>query len=457
MVARLRDCLLYNVNYPLRIFDGPSPFYVPAKHFPVPYSWDGGFIALGLATFAPERAFQQLAYYMTDAKHGVPFLYCASPVPTMLYALWDLHQATGDRAHLERAWDGARRMYDFYLGRSPDGICNAAGDGLLSTYAVYGNLGMDDHPIQRWAEQHHVTGQGLYSLILIAQVLRLARVMRVIAALLGHDAYAGQCRRDADLLAGVIDGRMWDEESGLYGWLCRTERGVERPLVGGSRGDRSACAFLPLFAGQMTHKDRLLPQLADPDRFLTPNGVSSMDMQSPLYNPDGYWNGGIWPVLQWYLWRGLLEAGEPALARRVAQAILDAWQRSYDTEHYLGEHFCIARNRMSGAPNFGGLSAALLPMHAAYFTPYAVTPLYDIAVTRREADPARDTLALTLCAPVPGAPVHDLLVNMGRPRAPYAVLVNGHPAAGGLSDDFGHLTLRLPRPDPQDAVLIRPG
>jgi hypothetical protein len=66
----------------------------------------------------------------------------------------------------------------------------------------------------------------------------------------------------------------------------------------------------------------LIAQMVDPKRFLTPNGVSSMDMQAPNYNPDGYWNGGIWPVLQWYLWRGLLEAGQPALATQVYAASL---------------------------------------------------------------------------------------------------------------------------------------
>lgn len=456
MIARLKDALLFNVNYPLSIFNGPSAFYVPAKHFPVPYSWDGGFVAVGMATFAPELALQQAAYYMTEEKHGVPFLYCASPVPTMLYALWDIYQATQDRSVLARSWDGARRMYDFYLGRTPGSIVNAGRDGLLSTYPYYGNLGMDDHPIQRWAEERQITHRGLYSIILIAQILRIARIMRNVATILGRDTEAEQCRLDAELLAGVVDGRMWDEESGLYGWLCRTERGVERAVVGACAGDRSACAFLPLFAGQITHKERLLPQMLDPQRFWTPFGISSVDMRSPVYSPHGYWNGGIWPVLQWYLWRGLLEAGEPVLARRVADAILGAWQRCYTAERYLGEHFSIALERMSGAPNFGGLSAALLPMHAAYFTPYEITTCYDVILLRRSADRARDALTFSLMAPFLSAPSHDLLVNMGRPKTRYALQVNGQPAGEVVSDDYGHLELRLPRPSGQYEVRITP-
>jgi hypothetical protein len=38
MASRLADILLFNVNYPMRLFGEPSAYYVPAKFFPVPYS-----------------------------------------------------------------------------------------------------------------------------------------------------------------------------------------------------------------------------------------------------------------------------------------------------------------------------------------------------------------------------------------------------------------------------------
>ena len=179
-------------------------------------------------------------------------------------------------------------MYDFYLGRTPGSLVNHNDEGFLSTYAYNYNLGIDDHPIQRWAEECHLTSKGLYSLILMPQILRLAGIMRNIAILLGHGADAEQFRKDAELLAGNIEGRMWDEESGLYGWARRTELGVEPVIFQGSAGDRSACAFLPLFAGLTEHKDRIITQMMDPKRFNTPFGISSVDMLAPSYNPQGY-------------------------------------------------------------------------------------------------------------------------------------------------------------------------
>jgi hypothetical protein len=454
MVSRLRDATLFNINYPLNLFGRPSAYYVPAKYFPIPYSWDGGFEAVGMATFVPDLALQQACYFMAGNEYDFPAVFCGSPVPTSLYAWWDVYQATRDPAVLSGAYAGAKRMHDFYLGRTPGSVVNAAGDGFLNTYPYNYNLGVDDHPIQRMAEEKQITRKGLCSIILMAQILRTARIMRNAATVLGHDADAKLFGQDVELLTGVIDGRMWDEASGLYGWLQRTERGVERVVMDGSAGDRSAFGFLPLFGGLTSHKAQLIPQMMDPARFRTPFGISSVDMQAPYYNPRGYWNGGIWPVLQWYLWRGLLEAGEPALARQVAETILHTWQDCFEKDHYLGEHFMIAPEQMNGCPNFAGLNAALLPMHAAYYTAYQVTTPYDVIVMGQSVDRKRDAVALSITAPFFPAATYDLLVNMGRPAQRYVVIVNRQRHGDAVSDDYGHMVVRLPRPKGQDEVRV---
>jgi hypothetical protein len=290
----------------------------------------------------------------------------------------------------------------------------------------------------------------------MAQMLRIARILRNIAILLNHTADAEQYRQDADLLSGIIDNRMWDEKSGLYGWLCRTENGVEPVIMDGCAGDRSACAFLPLFAGQTAHKDRLIQQMIDPSRFLTPFGISSVDMSAPSYNPHGYWNGGIWPVMQWYIWRGLLESGKPFLARQVAETILRTWQIFFEKEHYLGEHFMITPEQMNGAPNFGGLSAVLLPMHAAYFTAYHVTACYDVIVLKKSADCEKDTLSLLISSPFLQMEFYNLLVNMGCGDTRYECIVNGKRYGEFTADRYGHLSLRLPRHESPAELLLKP-
>lgn len=456
LAAGMRDALLYNVNYPIRLFGPPSHYVVPAKYFPIPYSWDGGFAAVGLATFAPDLAWRQVRFFLTDEGMDFPLLFCGSPVPTPVYALWDVFQATGDVETLASVYPGLKRTTDFYLGRSPGNVIDAFGDGMLSTYPYNYNLGIDDHPIQRHAEERHITRDGLYSIILMTQVARIVAITRDVAAVLGRDSDANAYGDDAERLTDIIENRMWDEESGLYCWLRRTAEGVEPLVVDGSAGDMSACSFLPLFAGLTSRKERLAEVMRDPERFMTPFGVSSVDMTAPYFNPRGYWNGGIWPVMQWYLWRGCLEAGELELARRVADAILNTWGESFEKERYLGEHFMISTEQMNGAPNFAGLNAALLPMRAAYYEAYRVTVPYGVTLGERVVDRDADVLSFTLTAPHLNGEERDVLVNMGRPGERYAVTVDGERRSESTADDFGHVAFRLTTsPSAMEARIAR--
>ena len=115
----------------------------------------------------------------------------------------------------------------------------------------------------------------------------------------------------------------------------------------------------------------------------------------------------------------------------------------------------IAPQQMNGAPNFGGLSAVLLPMRAAYFAPYQVTTLYDVVVLKKSVNRAEDAITLTLSAPCLASDAHDLLVNMGRGKTRYSVTLNGQPQGEFVSDENGHLSLKLPRPSGQDDVSIK--
>ncbi len=459
VAARLRDALLFDINYPLIHNGKPTPYVVPSKYFPLPYFWDGGIAGLGMAAFDPALAARQTAFYLADPDEDYPFFSCGSPVPTQFYALWEVYHQTQDVDFLKSIYPGAKRMYDFFLGRFPGSVVNLHGDGMLSTYAYNYNLGIDDHPIQMWAEENNLTHLGLYSIILMTQILRAARIMRNAAQMIGATSDVSQFSEDATLLADIIDNRMWDADSALYGWLYRNEAGDVQPLKmpDGCAGDRSACAFLPLFAGLIAHKDELIRQLEDPARFSTPFGISSVDRAAPTYNPNGYWNGAVWPVMQWFIWRGLIEAGEMERARSVATTILQTWQAEFDRAQYLGEHFVLKDEKISGAPNFAGLSAVLVPMHAAYFEPYHITTSYDAIITRKQIDEKTDRLSLTVTAPFLDTADYVLLVNMGAASGSYTVSINGTVFKSVKTDPFGHLAIQLPKPTQADTVVIERG
>jgi len=151
-----------------------------------------------------------------------------------------------------------------------------------------------------------------------------------------------------------------------------------------------------------------------------------------------------------------LETGEPVLARQVADMILKTWNNCFQEEHYFGEHFMLVPKQMNGTPNFGGLGVALLPMYAAYYTPYQVTTCYDVIILKKAVDKSRDALALTLGAPCLDREDYDLLINMGQGKTRYVFMLNGQSHGNHVSDENGHISLRLPRPSAQDELLVNP-
>jgi len=458
LALRMRDALRFNVNYPMVIDGRPLSYVVPAKYFPLPYSWDAGFASLGWATFDAKAAAESTEFYFSGPGDNYPFFYCGSPVPTQIYSLWTIYEATLDRALLARMYPGAKRMFDFFLGREPGSVTHEHGDGLITTYAYNYNLGIDDHPVQLLAEEQGMTRHGLYSIILLPQLVRAAKIMRNIAGILSLDEDATQFSLDAQLIAKVIDEKMWDEKSALYGWLWRTPEGEVQPVtLDGSAGDRSACAFFPLFAGMTKRKDQLLPQLKDAERFFTPFGVSSVDRLAPSYLPNGYWNGGMWPVMQWYLWRGLIEANEPELARELADRVLATWQKSLTEEHYLGEHFPLNKEYMSGAPTFAGLNASLLAIHAAYYQTGWVTLPFDVVLLKRNFDRASGVLELQFDSSRHQESEHVVLVNVGKAAHSYEVdSAELHSPAAVHTDAHGHLSLAFKRSEKPTKLVLRP-
>jgi hypothetical protein len=95
-------------------------------------------------------------------------------------------------------------------------------------------------------------------------------------------------------------------------------------------------------------------------------------------------------------------------------------------------------------------------MHEAYFSAYQITTCYDAIIHAKSVDKTKDTLSFQLSAPFLSAASHDLLVNMGHGGTRYSLITNGKPSGEFVSDEFGHLSIRLPRPSGRDEMVVKP-
>lgn len=106
----------------------------------------------------------------------------------------------------------------------------------------------------------------------------------------------------------VVLSGLWDEALRHY---------LSRDLIGGTLIPvRTSAGFLPLFAGLHQHAGTLAARLngwASRGLALVP----STDPDAPSFEPQRYWRGPVWAVVNWMIATGLAEAGDPQTAALV--------------------------------------------------------------------------------------------------------------------------------------------
>jgi glycogen debranching enzyme len=73
-------------------------------------------------------------------------------------------------------------------------------------------------------------------------------------------------------------------------------------------------------------RDAAAERLCEPD-VLTEFGLRTLSSASPVFAPDAYHRGAVWPFDSWLGWGGLRRAGRDAEAERVRTGVLDALDR----------------------------------------------------------------------------------------------------------------------------------
>jgi hypothetical protein len=185
--ARMAATVATNVVYPVRTRGTWIRHYTPGRWWDSLYTWDSGFIGLGLAELDLDRALDNLNAYLTAP--GTPhaaFIHHGSPVPVQFYVLLALWERTQSLALLRYAFPRLQQYHRFMAGRLGSSTMRMARSNLIRTWDYFYNSGgWDDYP-----PQVHVHRQGLRAsvapVIGTAQVIRTAKIMAAMARALGE-------------------------------------------------------------------------------------------------------------------------------------------------------------------------------------------------------------------------------------------------------------------------------
>ncbi len=400
--ARMAATTLLNVVYPARARRSFIKHNTPGRWWDSLYTWDSGFIGLGLLELDVDRAVDCLGAYLTepDDPHAA-FVHHGSPVPVQHYLYQELWNRTGSRELLRRFYPGLRQYHRFLAGRDPRSSTRRLKSGLLQTWDYFYNSGgWDDYP-----PQCHVHAQHLEALVATASntahCIRAAKILRAAALELGEEADAAEYAEDIATLGAALQLHAWDDPSGYFGYVAHDARGNPMGILrheSGANFNMGLDGVSPLVAGVCTpgQRRRLLAALGSSQALMTPIGLSTVDQSAPYYREDGYWNGAVWMPHQWFIWKTLLDLGEADLAFHVAQTALTLWANETGLSYHCFEHFIIKTGRGAGWHQFGGLSTPVLSWFAAYYVPGRLTGGLDLWVRRREITPDHTELQATL-------------------------------------------------------------
>lgn len=373
----LRAAVMTNAVYPIYKHGRYIIHHTPGKRWDCLYTWDSGFIGLGMIEYAPKFARYTLETYLSDKDNpDYAFVHHGSPVPVQFYLYREL--VCRGYAKEEEYYDRLKLYYDFYLGKIRSSTTAKLKSGLLTTYDYfYSTSGMDDYPAQVKMMKDNIRDTSA-PVISSSQAIRIAKIMLASAEKLGLKEDADAYRSDIMRLTNALNNYSWDEESGFYSYVLHDSEynpTGKYTMPDGENVNKGLDGIYPIIANvcNAEQKKAILSHLKDEKCMLSPYGISAVDMGASYFRNNGYWNGNVWFSHQWFIFKTMLDLGEADFAFEIAKRALDVWKREVEYSYYTFEMVSVVTGRGGWFHNFGGLSTPINMWASAYYKKGSVT------------------------------------------------------------------------------------
>ena len=379
----LAATVMTNVVYPIYKHGEYIIHHTPGKRWDCLYTWDSGFIGLGMNEIAPKFAEYIIDTYLSEEDNpDYAFLHHGSPVPVQIYQLYEMIQKAEDKDHLLSYYARARLYYRFLAGKIRGSTTAKFKSGILTTYDYfYSTSGMDDYPAQVAMMKQRLRDKAS-PVITTSQVIRFGKILAILADKLGKAEDVAEYTVDAENLTASLNKYSWDNESGYYSYVLHDENYEPVEIFRTKDGEnlnKGLDGIYPIIAGACdeNQKEKIIGHLTNEKEMHSPFGISAVDMTAGYYMVNGYWNGNIWFPHQWFIFKSMLDLGETAIARDIAHMALNIWKREVDDTYYTFEMVNTVTGCGGWFHNFGGLSTPINMWAKAYYSPATVNVGFD--------------------------------------------------------------------------------
>ncbi|MCM1544690.1 MAG: hypothetical protein NC110_05255 [Ruminococcus sp.] len=379
----LAATVMTNVVYPIYKHGDYILHHTPGKRWDCLYTWDSGFIGLGMNEYAPRFAEYILDCYLSDESNpDYAFLHHGSPVPVQIYQLFEMLQKNNSKEKYLEFYSRARLYYLFLCGKIRNSTTAKFKSGLLTTYDYfYSTSGMDDYPAQVAMMKNELRDTAA-PVISTSQVIRFAKLLAIIADKAGKTADIAEYEADINRLTAALDKYSWDEESGYFSYVLHDENYEPTKRFtteSGENVNKGLDGIYPIIAGACNEKQKsaILAHLKNENEMFSPFGISAVDKTAGYFKVNGYWNGNIWFPHQWFIWKAMLDCGESDFAFEIAKRAIDIWKREVESTYYTFEMVNVITGCGGWFHNFGGLSAPINLWTKAYYAPGTVNVGFD--------------------------------------------------------------------------------
>jgi hypothetical protein len=399
---RMAATTLSNVIYPVYTQGEYIKHNVPGNQWLSLYTWDAGFVGLGLVELDVQYAIDVLNQYVTSPDSYSAFTHHGSTVPVQVYLFQEIWNKTQSEDFLKKYYPRVKQMHQFLAGEIGHSSTKNLQSNLLRPWDYFYNSGgWDDYPPQHYIKEHEELAANTTPVVTTAQLIRTAKILKLAALHLGLKQDVKLYDRQIEVFSQALIDHAWDEESGYFAYVQHDEKGEPTSILSHESSEnfnKGLDGVYPLVSGEFPADQTaaMMKHLQTRGEIWSDIGLSAVDQSAPYYLENGYWNGTVWMPHQWFFWKAMLDHGEGAFANKIATTGLDVWKREVDASYYTFEHFLISTGRGAGWHHFSGLSTPVLAWFKAYFVPGNLTCGFDTWISQKEFNADNTSLTAKL-------------------------------------------------------------